>query len=228
MRSLKDFRRIIESIPRPAFMGIVTLLVTGVLFALSVVFLGGARDDAFAEGVRLNNEISTITRSITQTKQDVDFVAENKDRYEALMKSDKLIPHTRRAALGALRDAAMPHGLENALTFTFSAANANALDAATSQPTSGAYKVNVESVNLKVTAPFDGSIYRFLDDVTTTFPGSLALESLKLSRAPEVNERELAAISQGNGSLVNGEILLSWRTAQKEEEKAGAKPGAAR
>lgn len=228
MRSLKDIRRIIENIPRAAFRGIIVLLVTGVLFALSVVFLGGARDDALAAGRQLNNDITTITKSISQVRQDIEYVEQNKDRYEALMKSDKLIPHTRRAGVAALRDAALPHGLENSLTFTFSAASAGSLESAVSQPTSGAYRVNVEAVQLKVEAPFDGSIYRFLDDVTTNFPGSVALESLKLSRRADVNESALMAISQGRGNLVTGEILLSWRTAQKEEEKNAANAGAAR
>lgn len=225
MRSLKDIRRVIESMPRPAFIGITVLLVTAFASVLSVFFLGGARDDAVAEGIRLDNDISTITKSITQTKLDLEFVEKNKDRYEALLKSDKLIPHTRRAAIAALRDAAIPLGLENSLNFGFSAAGADSLQAATSQPTSGAYRVNVEAVTLKIEAPLDGSVYRFIDDVTTTFPGSLALESLKLSRAAEVNEGALSAISQGKGNLVSGEVLLSWRTAQKEEDK-DSKPGA--
>ena len=33
MKSFKDLRRIIDSMPRPAFLGIVTLAATGVLFA---------------------------------------------------------------------------------------------------------------------------------------------------------------------------------------------------
>ncbi|MGE3474404.1 MAG: hypothetical protein AB7H70_01220 [Rhodospirillaceae bacterium] len=223
MRSLKDIRRIIESIPRPALKGIGVLLVTAALFALSFVFLGGARDNALAEGRRLNNEITTITKSITQTRQDIEYVEQNKDRYETLIKSDKLIPHTRRAALAALRDAAVPHGLENALNFTFGASNAASLEAATSQPASGAYRVNVEAITLKISAPLDGPIYRFIDDVAMSFPGSLSLESLSLSRAPEVNESLLSEVSLGNGGLVTGDVLFSWRTAQKEEEKGAAK-----
>lgn len=222
MKSMKDVRRILESIPRQALQGICVLLGTGVLFILSAIFLGGARDDALMEGRRINDEITRITKSITQATQDVEYVEQNKDRYETLMKSDKLVPHTRRAALTAMREAAAPHGLENSLNFTFSAANASSLESASSQPTSGAYRVNVETITLTVSAPYDGAIYRFLDDVTTTFPGSLALESLKLSRAAEVNESELSQISQGTGRLVTGDIVLSWRTAQKEEEKSGA------
>ncbi|MCC6914375.1 MAG: hypothetical protein IT566_11790 [Rhodospirillaceae bacterium] len=222
MRSLKDIRRIIESIPRQAFLGICVLLGTAVLFVLSMVFLGGARDDALIEGRRINDEISTITKSITQKRVDREYVEQNTERYEALMKSDKLVPHTRRAALTAMREAATPHGLENSLNFTFSAANASSLESAASQPTSGAYRVNVETITLSVSAPYDGAIYRFLDDVTTTFPGAVALESLKLTRATEVNESELFQISAGAGKLVVGDIVLSWRTAQKEEESPGA------
>lgn len=221
MNSLKDIRRIIENIPRTAFRGIVALAVTAVLFTLSVVLLGGARDDALLEGRGLNDEITTITKSITQVRQDIEYVEKNKDRYEALMKSDRLIPHTRRAALAALRDAAMPHGLENSLNFTFGAVSAASLESAASQPVGGAYRVNVETITLQVSAPLDGAVYRFLDDVTTTFPGSVSLETLNLTRAAEVNEGALTAISKGNGGLVTGEILLTWRTAQKEEEKAG-------
>jgi hypothetical protein len=220
MRSLKDLRRIFESIPRPAFLGIVALVVTGVLFALSVLLLGGARDDAQARGRQLNNDISTITNAITQAKIDREYVEKNSARYEELIKSDKLIPHTRRAALSALRDAAKPHGLEDALSFTFSAAAS--LDTAQRQPASGAYRLSVETIALKIEAPLDGPIYRFLDDVTNSFPGALSLESLALTRVANVNETELSQVAAGHGKLVTGDVVLSWRTAQKQEEDAAA------
>ena len=111
------------------------------------------------------------------------------------LKSDKLIPHTRRAALTALRDAAAPHGLEDSLSFTFTSASGTT--AAQSQPTSGDYRVSVESIVLKIAAPLDGAVFRMLDDVNRTFPGSVVLESMTLSREPSVNETQLAAISAG-------------------------------
>lgn len=226
MKSFKDLRRIIDSMPRPAFLGIVTLAATGVLFAVSVLLLGGARDDALAAGTLMQNEITTITTSITRSRQDQEYVNANVARYEELLKSDKLIPHTRRAALTALRDAAAPHGLEDSLSFTFTSASGTT--AAQSQPTSGDYRVSVESIVLKIAAPLDGAVFRMLDDVNRTFPGSVVLESMTLSREPSVNETQLAAISAGQSSLVSGEVILSWRTAQKEENPTakpqGAKP----
>lgn len=227
MRSLKDLRRILDGMPRPAFLGISVLLATGILFALSVLLLGGARDRSLAEGARLQSEITTITTSITRSRQDQEYIAANSARYEELMKSDKLIPHTRRAALNALREAATPHGLENSLSFTFNSA-AGSTTSAQSQPTSGAYRVSVESILLKVSAPVDGAVFRMVDDVNRTFPGSVVLESMNLARAPMVNETELAAISRGDSSLVSGEVVLSWRTAQKEEDKTAKPQGANR
>lgn len=227
MRSLKDLRRIIDGMPRTAFLGIAVLFVTGVLFTLSVLLLGGARDDALAEGVRLQSEITTITTSITRSRQDQEYLADNGARYEELLKSDKLIPHTRRAALAALRDAAAPHGLEDSLSFTFTSA-AGSATAAQSQPTSGAYRVSVESIVLKVGAPVDGAVFRMVDDVNRTFPGSVVLESMSLSRPDIVNETELSAISRGESNLVSGEVVLSWRTAQKEEDETAKPRGATR
>jgi hypothetical protein len=224
MRSLKDLRRVIDAIPRPAFLGIVVLFVTAALFAMSFFMLGGARDSAVAEGKRLQNEITKITSAITRSRNDQEYLDVHLARYEELIKSDKLIPHTRRAALTALRAAAEPHGLADSLNFTFTAGTGS-VAAAQSQPTSGAYKVSVETIALKIAAPLDGAIFRLIDDVNRTFPGSVVLESMTLERPLEVNEAALSDIGRGSSSLVTGEVTLSWRTAQKEEDpKAKAKP----
>jgi hypothetical protein len=225
MRSLGDLRRIIGAMPRPAFLGIAVLIVTGILFLLSFFLLGGARDRAQADTRRVQMDIDTAIKAIAQSKQDQEYVAANSARYEELLKSDKLVPHTRRAALSALRDAASPYGLEDALGYTFSAGNS--LDAAQSQPTSGSWRVNVETISLTVAAPTDGSVYRLIDDLNHSFPGSVALESITLSRANVVNESALVQVSAGTSQLVTAEAILSWRTAQKEEAAANAKSGAA-
>jgi hypothetical protein len=228
MRSITDLRRVLAGIPRPALLGISVIIVTGTLFVLSFFLLGGARDNALAEGRRLQGQIDGTIKAISQSKQDQEYVEKHSARYDELMKSDKLVPHTRRAALAALSDAAAPHGLQDSLSYTFSAASASSLESAQSQPTSGAYRVSVETVSLKIAAPMDGAIYRFLDDINHAFPGAVALESLILTRVPEVNEGALAQVASGSARLVTGDVVLSWRIAQKEESKEKPAPRGAK
>jgi len=170
--------------------------------------LGGARDDALAEESRLQNEIARITTAVTQSKADIAYVNENREVYEDLLKSDRLVPHTRRSAIVDLETKARTSGL-TALNYSINAVSVNSPRAAANQQASGAYSVSMEEISLKVGAPLDGSIYRFIDAISASFPGSAIVHTISLARGP--------AFTSG----VQGEIGVSWRTAQAEERGEG-------
>jgi hypothetical protein len=215
-------KRILSTLPRNVLISAIVLLVSALLFGAAVHFLGGARDGAIAENARLATEIQTADTGIIRAKDDYQYVVDHQAEYEKLIKSDKLLPHTRRAAVVELQDVAAQRGLTT-LNYSFSAAGANSLQAVAAQPKAGTYRVSVETVELKVGAPYDGAIYGFIADVTEAFPGSAVVDSISLARAQDLTDTALAAISAGQeAQLVTGEIRLSWRTAQADEKPAAA------
>jgi hypothetical protein len=216
--------RIFASVPRNVLISIAALLVALVSFVILSLTLGAARDAAIIANQRLSAQIQQATTSIISASADRDYVAANIETYETLLKSDRLIPHTRRAAVLRLQDAARVHGL-SALNWTFNAASDTSPQAALAQPSSAAYRLSVEEIALKVGSHSDGPIYAFVSDVTKSFPGSAIVQSVVLKRAPQITDAALRAVSEGRDSaLVEGEVRLIWRTAQAQDpSEQGAK-----
>ena len=211
--------RFINDTPRPVLISIAVLLAGLVLFAILVPVLGGARDDAFAANSQLANEIERIKKSVTQSKTDQEYVANNSAAYEELLKGDRLVPHTRRAATVELENAARANGFTT-LNYSIGAVSANSRKAVENQPTSDAYRVSVETITLNVGAPIDGAIYQFMAAINETFPGSAVIDTFSIKRAEVVDAKALSAVSRGgkDAQLVDGEISISWRTAQAKEK----------
>jgi hypothetical protein len=218
--------RILAALPRQVLISSAAILVALIAFAIMLPVVGGARDEAFAENSRLNGEIGRVRTEITQAKTDADYVKANVEAFEALLKGDRLIPHTRRAATVALENAARANGL-TALSYNIqAAAAATSPQAVQSQPKTRAYRLSVENIELKIAANIDGAVYRFVDDISRAFPGSAVIQDVSVTRAPVITAASLDQVSRGqDAKLVEGTINLSWRTAQAEEENAagGAK-----
>ncbi len=210
--------RTIKSLPRVVFRSACTIVAALVAFAVLWPVLSGARDDAFDANRRLTSEITQTNRTISQAKADQEYVNENKAQYEALLQSDRLVPHTRRAAIAELENAGRAYGL-TALNYSIGAVASNSPTAVASQPGSAAYRVSVENIALKVGAPIDGAIYRFIDDIAESFLGAAVIQSVTIRRAGEIDSAALAAVSAGRGAqFVEGEIEIHWRTAQPQEQ----------
>ena len=217
--------RLLNTLPRPVLISLSIIFAAVVIFAILVPVLGGARDGAVLDNAKLTSDIAATKKAITQSQTDKNYVAENKDQYEELLKGDRLVPHTRRAAILELESAARANGL-TALTYSIGAVSANSARSADSQPASGDYNVSVENIEIKVGAPIDGSIYRFLVDIGQKFPGSAVIDAVTLSRANFITAEALEAVSQGkDAQLVQGTIAVSWRTAQAKEKTEAEKKG---
>jgi hypothetical protein len=213
-------KRILADIPRPVLISIAVMAVVLALFGVLTPVLGGARDGSFAENRRLQDDINRAKRDFVQVGTDADFVKENQLKFEELLQNGRLVPHTRRAAVVVLNEVAKANGL-TALEYSFAAATAASPSAALSQPDNKAFRVSVEDIELRVGAPTDGPIYRFIAAIDKSFPGSVVLQSLTLSRAPTVTSGALALLSEGKDpKLVEGVLRVSWRTAQAQDEGA--------
>lgn len=191
-----------------------------VLFLVLFFTLGSARDSAVNENAQVTNEAAQVKANLTQAKEDRDFVLKNKERYDALLSGDRLIPHTRLTAVRHIQEVALQRGLTD-LKYDFTAAGNASLLAASNQPTAGDYHVNVETIKLDVGAPVDGKIYGFLADIAGSFPGAAVIQEVDLSRAAQVTSAMLDAVSRNeDAGLVKGQVILLWRTAQANENKA--------
>jgi len=215
--------RLISTLPRKVLISAAVIVAALIALTALLPLLGGARDEAFAENSRLNSEIARARTGITQAKNDAEYVAKNTEAFEALLKSDRLIPHTRRAATVALENAARASGL-TALSYNIqAAAAANSPQAVQSQPTTKAYRLSVENIELKIGANIDGAVYRFVDEISRAFPGSAIIQDVTVSRAQVITAESLNQVSRGqDAKLVESTINFSWRTAQAEEEGAAA------
>lgn len=207
----------LPDIPRKAGIGLSLLLVSGLLFGALFFTIGVSRDEAIVENARLEASITQTRRDTTQAIEDVNFVNENQQRFEALIQGERLVPHTRRDAARRMQAAALARGL-TLLAYDFNTAAANSAVAVTSQAQGTNYRVNVEGITIKLGSPLDGQIYKFLLDLKSEFPGAVVLQSLELQRAVAVTSVMLDQISRGaDAGLVQGEAKLIWRTAQSND-----------
>jgi hypothetical protein len=210
----------IPDLPKPVQISVAVIGGSLVLFVLLALTLGVAASSADDDVIKLRAELQTMQRNLNQSKTDYEFVLANQQRFEALMASDKLIPHTRRTAVRRMQALAQESGL-SALNFNFQAAGALAPEAVAQQPKSNLYRVYVENIELSLGAPLDQGFYSFIAGAFDSFPGSMVVTDLEMERAPVINAEALNKVSRGEDSgLVVGKIKYSWRTAQQNEQGA--------
>jgi hypothetical protein len=210
--------RFLQNVPKKVLVSCGIIVGSLLLFILALLTLGQWQVDAAALQQRLTNEIAQTRKDLAQAQTDRQYLAEHQEQFEALLKGDRLVPHTRRVAILELQRLATANGLAS-LNYSFRPAGLNSPTAANAQPSTDAYRVSVEEIDLKVSAPIDGDIYRFIRDLTEAFPGSAVVQSIKLTRAAEITNAMLVLVSQGqDAQVVQGEINLSWRTAQAQEK----------
>jgi len=209
----------LPDLPKPVMISVVVIGASLFLFVLLYFTLGSASNSAQADVARLRGEVSSTQSKITNFKDDYDFVINNQKRFEALMSSDKLIPHTRRTAIRQMQALALEFGLTG-LNYNFQAAGLQAPEAVTAQPKSGSYRVYIENIELTVGAPLDQSVYSFIAALHDDFPGTMVAAEYDINRAPSISTEALNLVSRGEDSkIVQGKIKYSWRTAQKQDEK---------
>jgi hypothetical protein len=212
----------LPNLPKPVALALAAMAASAMVFLILSFTLGSARDVAEADVVRLRTEISTAQKNLRQSKEDYDFILANQSRFEALMGSDKLIPHTRRTAIRQMQSLALEFGLTG-LDYNFQSAGSQGATAVSAQPKSGDYRVYVESISLDVGAALDQNIYSFIAAIHDEFPGSMVVSDFSLERpSGSISKETLNKVSRGEDSgLVKGKISYTWRTAQqiKEDQK---------
>jgi hypothetical protein len=217
-----------DRMPRKVAVASIVMTLTLVAFAVLFFVLGGAHDDAMEANANLKKNLDQISRNAKQSKDDRQFILDNKEKYEALLGGDRLIPHTRRTAMAQMQSLALQRGLTN-LSYNFTAAGERNANVAGPVITGG-YKIQVEKVDLKVGAALDSQVYDFMLDLADSFPGSAVVEQFTLERAPDITTDALNMVSRGRDSgLVKGEVHFTWRTAQAQDtDKKGDAPKAAK
>lgn len=216
-------KRLLNLMPKKVLISVGMLVGCIVGFAILYPTLGAARDTAIMLQDQLTMQIGQTTQNINTAANDEKYVHDNLERYESLMKSDRLIPHTRRAAVVRLQEVARVHGLSS-MNYSFSQAGMGVARTAVIQPTAGAYKLSAEVIELKLGAPIDGAIYGFISDITEAFPGAAVVENVSVKRASRITDAALDAVSKGQDSrLVEAELQVSWRTAQAVEQQDQSK-----
>jgi hypothetical protein len=207
-----------ENIPKKVLISLGVILGSLLIFVVLLFTLGDSRLDAEGSRQRLTNDIAATKKALAQTQADHKYIGDHQAQFETLLKGDRLVPHTRRIAILELQRVGVADGL-SALSYSFKPIGIMSAAGAQSQPTSDAYRVSVENIALKVSAPIDGDVYRFVRDINAAFPGSIVVQSIKLTRAPEITSAMLAAISQGqDAQIVSGEVSVLWRTAEAQEK----------
>lgn len=212
-----DFK--LPDLPKKVALSLVALVASAVLFGVLTFTLGAATDAAIEDVTKLRNDVAAARQKVKQAKEDVIFVGDNSTRFDTLMGSDKLIPHTRRTAIRQMQSLALEFGLTT-LNYNFQSAGGQAAESVATQPKSGDYKVYIENIELTVGSALDRDIYSFIAALNDDFPGSMIISSAELKRASNVTTESLNLVSRGEDSkLVEGKMKFTWRTAQKQETK---------
>jgi hypothetical protein len=215
-----------DRMPRKTALASIVMTFTLIIFAGLFFTLGTSHDDAFDRNVALKKDLGQTTSTVKKLKDDRKFILDNQEKYEELLHGDRLVPHTRRVAVTQLTNLALQRGLTT-VNFNFTAAGERAASAAASQPVTGGYKVKVEKIELKVGSALDTQLYDFIQDLGESFPGSAVVEQFTLERAPEITTEALNQVSRGHESgLVHGDVQLTWRIAEAEEQDKKNAPAA--
>jgi type II secretory pathway pseudopilin PulG len=219
---LPDIGIKLPDIPRHVTIAAVVLAVSGVLFGTLLPTLGASLDQAIVQNKKLQSDIAQAGKVGNQARADYKFATENREKFEAVLQSDRLIPHTNRDAAQKLQTTAVQDGV-TALTWQFGAVAALSAASVTSQVKQSGYRVDVQSIGLHIGAPLDGQIYRFIADLDRGFPGSVVLASVSLARPEKLTNDAINGIGRvGTPGLVTGEISLLWRTAQANDSEKKA------
>lgn len=210
-------RLLTDRMPRRVAISVVALAATFLLALILVPILGTFHSDTLDRNDQLKSSIAGLTKDLKSAKDDHQYIIDNKDQFEELTHSDRLIPHTRSVATAQLQKLALSRGLTT-LSYSFSAGG----DKTTSRDqVTGGYRVQVENIDLKVGSALDTQIFELVTDMNENFPGIAVVESLSMERAQDLTTDALNAVSKGQESgLVKGAIGLSWRTAQAQDPNA--------
>jgi hypothetical protein len=230
---LPDLGLKLPDLPRPVAIASAAMVVSVFLFGVLYFTLGAGRDQAVEVNGRLTADLAQSQKNTKQVSEDFKYVSENQQKFEDLLQSERLVPHIRRAAVRQMQTLALRHGLNpRVFSYDFATAVDKAAVAAAAQapakpgaPAAAAalgagptYRINVESVTLKIGAPLDGQIYGFVRDLGTDFPGAAVVQSIDLQRPAKISSDVLNQLSRGEDSgVVTGEIKFLWRTAQANE-----------
>jgi hypothetical protein len=207
-----------DRMPRKAALAAIAMVVMLLLVAILVPTLGVADGNAQDRNVQLKASIAKTTKGLAQAEDDQKYVVSHEQEYEDLLHGDRLVPHTERVAITQMQTLYQQRGL-SALTYTFTAGATRAVASAGKPSNAGGYKLKLETVTLKVGAPLDTQVYDFMMDLGENFPGTAVVEGFTLERAAEITTDELNQVAHGQDSgLVKGEIVFTWRTAEKEQE----------
>jgi hypothetical protein len=210
--------KFLADLPPLTAIGVVVIAASTVWFAIFFPLLGGYEERTRDENAQLTREISEAEKGATQSSEDEQFIRKNKELYDEIVHGDRLIPHTRRAAIHQLQDLALQRGLSS-LSYTFTPIAETSAKGVTSQPKGDLYHVSVENIELKVAAPLDTQLFDFVLDMGEAFPGAAVVQSVDFMRPGTIDEQTLERVGSRDSGIVTGSVKLLWRTAQANEEK---------
>ena len=208
--------------PRRVAVSVAVLAGSAVAIAILYPTLGLSHDAALERVTALTGEAQSTESKAIQAATDYDFVIGGKERYEKLIAGDKLVPHARRDAVAQMQTLGREFGLST-VNYSFKGSNSQSPTAQTAQPRTGDYRVNIESIEISIAAPFDGMIYGFIAAMLEDFPGAIVVDKFELGRQTDITAEALNAVARGQSQLVGGKLDVTWRTAQRNAEPA--KPG---
>jgi len=205
---------VIKNLPRSVFIACVILLIASVGALLTQIFLVQRVNELRSENNRLERQINSVQTDASTAARNRTYVLNETERYETVLASDLLIPHTRRSVLRMIEEYGLAAGLTR-LQYNFEAVGGERLDAVSRQVQDAEYTVNVELVSLDVGALLDRSIFLFAEELITDIPGTAVLRSITLERPSRIDTRVLNSVAESQTPVVvQGQIEFEWRTAQ--------------
>ena len=207
----------LPKLPRSVQVALSILVVALIGFILTQLFLVSRVEALRAENQSLNSQLRQIRADSQRLRTDSEFVQTELERYERVLSSDLLIPHTRRSVLRVIEEYALSSGLTQ-LDYEFTSVDTTRSDSISRQVAESEYRVNVETINLTAGALLDRPLFLFVEEVLSDLPGSAILQSLEVSREETLSTDLLNRIAADpTTDVVNANIVFQWRTAQAKE-----------
>ncbi|MBI3440989.1 MAG: hypothetical protein HY052_04180 [Proteobacteria bacterium] len=177
----------------------------GYLFLLDPVL-----QDAKSQIHAIDDQISELSRKVSNIKQEIAYQKENMPKYQELHDRRGLFLNQDRHTISRLLEEM--HGRDKLPEFSFIVQDNK--DVPNEDAAALGYRLAKSSIQIKIaSAPLDMGIYIFLQDIADSFPGHAYIENFHLKRTAEVNETALNDITNGKHvGFLDAEIAFNWLT----------------
>ncbi|GAA0602850.1 hypothetical protein [Caenispirillum bisanense] len=195
---------------RPTRLSLIALAAAAVG---GVVLVGGgqyALSELEMVEQRLRGQLGGVQAETAQLRDDIAFVTDNTERYEAFLARGMFADRNRLAARRAVEMLVRNNRLQADIAVRPEGRRVPA-DPVLAEN----FRIIDTPIDVRAGAILDSDLAAFMRDMPTALPGFLVLQRARLERVPAVTAEHLRDLRNGLPvELVQGQLIYGWRSAE--------------